>query len=158
MNFMTKHLSMIALLALMVSASSPSFAKDRAMLIDQVPPMMEYNQTPLDDSQHQAEQAQLSEGVARALNGKYKIIGQKIYLFPLRNGISPIWVAVRPDVGNFVSQKLSGKEEFENLGTNKIPSIAVFKVGFLHPERMALAMMDLSEGGALIGYFEVEKE
>jgi hypothetical protein len=156
---MKSRLHKLVVVALLVLATSNVFAKDSTMLIDKIPPLVEFSpQTPLDDSRYSAEQAQLKEVVECILHGKYKVIAQHIYLEPASNGTIMPWVALRPSVGNFIFQKLGGKTEFEYNYNAPNPAIAIWKVGFLHPERVALAMVGLPNIGALVGYFEVEKE
>jgi hypothetical protein len=156
---MKRRLNKILVLILLIFVSSMTTAKDSKMLLDQIPLNPMFNpQTPLDSSQHQAEQTQLRESVDRVLKGKYRVVAQRIFLDPVDQGISPVWVTIKPDADNAIFDKFGGKTEHEYPLNTPDPAIIIWKIGFLHPQRLAMSMSTLPNGDALVGYFEVEKE
>jgi hypothetical protein len=62
-------------------------------------------------------------------------------------------------VSNYIATTVHGKLETTKV-TRAVPVMSdVWKVGTLHAERMAIAMIDhLPDDNALVGYFEVEEK
>ncbi|MEH6420946.1 hypothetical protein [Pseudomonas sp. CGJS7] len=124
------------------------------MLLDKIPHNADDAQLSAD--QYGEQQAALEKALTELWKGQYKIVGKRFFLYKER----PQWVVLDSSTGNHIQDELGGKREFAKTGAAGFDGVSVWKIGLLSPQRVAVAMGydRLPDGGAVYGYFEVEKE
>ncbi len=150
---------LLPLMLLLCASCIASTSKDSSMLIDKIPVSQLFSpQSPISEAQYPAQQAELVKTLNDQWGGKYKVISQRIYLYPSTDGVRPSWPVVDSYISNYIATTLHGHLETTKV-TSAVPVMSeVWKVGTFHTEWVAIAMIDnLPDGNALVGYFEVEK-
>ncbi len=129
------------------------------MLIDQVPIFVGFKPaTPLREDQYPKAQAALVKALNEQWKGKYRIVAQRFYVFaPYDRRTFPQWVMLQDFVGNYFRDEVKGEKEYWDITPFPGPAATVWKLG---DQRFAAAEAGsaLPNGGALCGYFQLEKE
>jgi hypothetical protein len=154
----------IIVLTFLLCAASITSAKETRMLIDQVPIQkgVFVPEAPMGADQHPDQQAAFKKAVEIALTGKYRVIAQHFYLYPIHKqagwpSVNPSWAPLRMSISDALGS-LHGESVYRDLGLAPNPVLEIWKVGTFHRQYFALSMTHLENGNALVGYFEVEKE
>ncbi len=151
-----RHL--LVALTLMLCTVGIVSAKDTRMLIDQVPPAAGVfsPQTAIGPDKYPDQQAAFKQAVEKALNGKYQVIAQHIYIYP--SDKSPSWAPLRMYIADYMGSHLNGVSYYNNIGYAENIGVEIWKVGTFRPKYFALSMTPCPDGNSLVGYFEVEKQ
>lgn len=143
----------IMMLLLLCAAGCTSAAED-TMSINEIPPFSAAQ--PVAAQDHAEQQAAFVDALNRQWQGKYRITGQRLFVYtaPAK------WVVLDKFVDNHVQDKLGGKREYDEQNFPGVSAAVVWKIGTFRTHRVAVAMADtaLPDGGTLFGYFEVEKD